>query len=368
MVDRPTAAVYQRHARAWEAAREPADLEPARRLAAEVAAASPGPTTGGPVVDLGCGPGWSTAALGAGAIALDAVPAMLDLVPTHAPGHPRVQADLTALPFARHRLGGAWAARSYVHVPRRDLPLALHDLHRALQVGAPAELVLFAGDQELAPFAHDDFPGRRFSAWPAALLHDVVAGAGFTIDRAEEVTTADGFGHHVLRITRARTLADTVGPDMRLLVVGLNPSVYAADAGVGFARPGNRFWPAARQAGLVSRDRDPVHALRVDGIGMTDLVKRASARADGLTAAEYRAGVTRLEQLAGWLQPRAVCIVGLAGWRAAVDRRATAGPQAHTLGDRPVYLMPNPSGINASSTLDDLARHLRAAADLADRS
>ena len=80
--------------------------------------------------------------------------------------------------------------------------------------------------------------------------------------------------------TRARTLPDTVGPGMRLLLVGLNPSEYAADAGAGFARPGNRFWPAALAAGLVTRTHDPFHALRVDGVGMTDLVKRATPRAD----------------------------------------------------------------------------------------
>ena len=66
---------------------------------------------------------------------------------------------------------------------------------------------------------------------------------------------------------------------MRLLVVGLNPSLYSADVGVGYRRPGNRFWPAALGAGLVTRDRDPSHALRVHGVGMTDLVKRATSNA-----------------------------------------------------------------------------------------
>jgi TDG/mug DNA glycosylase family protein len=317
------------------------------------------------VSDLGCGPGWYTVDLGPGAIALDAARAMLDLVPAHAPDAPRVQADLAALPVARHALGGAWARASYVHVPRPELPMALHELHRALAVGAPAELLLFAGDQDHGEFAHDTFPGRRFSAWPAWLLRDVVVGAGFRIERAEFATPDDPQGHHALRLVRERTLADTVGPAMDLLVVGLNPSVHAADAGVGFARPGNRFWPAALRAGLVTRDRDAVHALRHDRVGMTDLVKRASARADGLTAAEDRAGVERLDHLVAWLRPRAVCIVGLAGWRAAVDRRAVAGVQDRRLGGRPVYLMPNPSGINASSTLDDLAGHLARARELA---
>jgi TDG/mug DNA glycosylase family protein len=153
---------------------------------------------------------------------------------------------------------------------------------------------------------------------------------------------------------------------MRLLVCGLNPSVYSADAGVGFARPGNRFWPAARLAGIVTRDRDPAHALREHGIGMTDVVKRATARADELTTDEYRGGFERLDALCGWLRPAAICFVGLAGWRAAVDRRAVAGPQDRAVGGRPVYLMPSTSGLNARTPPAVLADHLRAALTLAE--
>ena len=106
---------------------------------------------------------------------------------------------------------------------------------------------------------------------------------------------------------------------MRLLVVGLNPSVYAADAGVGYARPGNRFWPAAVGAGLVTCARDARHALRAHGVGMTDVVKRATAGAGELTVDEYRQGMGRVERLVRWLEPGAVCFVGLAAWRAAID-------------------------------------------------
>src|SRR6476646_2971135 len=128
---------------------------------------------------------------------------------------------------------------------------------------------------------------------------------------------------------------------MRLLVCGLNPSLRAADAGVGFVTPGNRFWPAALAAGVVTTDRDPVRALTVDGIGMTDLVKRASPRASSLTRAEYAEGLERIDRLVEWLRPGAVCFVGLAGWRAAVDRKGVAGVQPETLGDTPVYVMPS---------------------------
>ncbi len=153
---------------------------------------------------------------------------------------------------------------------------------------------------------------------------------------------------------------------MRLLVCGLNPSLHAVEAGVGFVSPSNRFWPAAVAAGLVTRDRDPRHALEAHGIGMTDLVARATPRAAGLTAEEYRAGLARLERLCRRLQPRAVCFVGLAGWRAAVDRAARPGPQERAVGGRPAYVMPSTSGANAATSLADLVEHLRAAAALAD--
>ena len=140
-------------------------------------------------------------------------------------------------------------------------------------------------------------------------------------------------------------------------------------SGIGFARPGNRFWPAALAAGFVARDRDPRRTRSLaHGVGMTDLVKRATPRADELTRDEYRAGADRVERLVRWLQPGAVCFVGLAGWRAAIDRRAQAGPQPEPFGGRPVYVMPSTSGLNARVPPAELAEHLRAAAELADRS
>jgi TDG/mug DNA glycosylase family protein len=156
-------------------------------------------------------------------------------------------------------------------------------------------------------------------------------------------------------------LPDYVAPGLKLLFVGLNPSEYAADAGVGFARPGNRFWPAAVEAGVVTRARDPRHALVVDHVGMTDLVKRATPSASALAPAEYRAGVARVERLVAWLEPRTVCVVGLSGWRAAVDRHTTAGWQRAAFGGRPVYVMPNTSGLNAHTTPSAFVEHLRAA-------
>jgi double-stranded uracil-DNA glycosylase len=230
--------------------------------------------------------------------------------------------------------------------PPEEVPMALGELHRSLPVGARIQVRAGRGDLE-----------------PEQLLADVVTGAGFEVDGVAGPTRGSRARLEV-RAVRARTLSDTVGANMRLLVCGLNPSVYSADVGTAFARPGNRFWPAALAAGLASVDRDPVAALRDHGLGMTDLVKRATPRADALTADEYRAGVERLERLARWLRPGAICFVGLAGWRSAVDRKAPAGPQAGGLGGVPVYVMPSTSGVNARVGPDELTRHLRAAAGL----
>jgi TDG/mug DNA glycosylase family protein len=349
-VDRRTVEVYEEHAADWVVHRkrpEPAALAP---FAARV---PPGALR----LDLGCGPGWHTAALGEPAIALDAAKAMLDLVATNAPGALNVQADLEALPFRRGALGGTWAHKCYMHVPAERVPLALADLHRAMTVDAALHLQVTSDRHQ--ENADDRFPGRHFSWWPVDRLRDVVAGAGFdaqsVIDDGEEWIDVEA--------TRARTLPDTVGPDMRLLLVGLNPSVYSADVGSGFARPGNRFWPAALAAGIVTRTHDPFHAYRVDRIVMTDLVKRATPRADELTREEFHSGAARLERLVAWLQPGAVCFVGLSGYRAAVDRKATSGWQEEPFGGRPAYVMPNPSGINAHAKPADIVGHLYAAAN-----
>ena len=115
---------------------------------------------------------------------------------------------------------------------------------------------------------------------------------------------------------------------MRLLLCGLNPSLYSADVGMGFARPGNRFWPAALAAGVVTRDRDARHLLLHDRVGMTDLVKRATVGAQELTRDEYREGAARVERLVRWLRPGAVCFVGLARLARRVRPQGAAGRAA----------------------------------------
>ena len=353
-MDRATVDLYEERAGVYAASKPPRFLDRAAAFAERC-------LPGRPVVDLGCGPGGYVPALPRPAIALDAARAMLDLTAAAAPDSLRVQADLVRLPFRDRSLGGAWSRNSHLHLRKVDLPLALARLHWALDVGAPLEMSVATGDHEEVS-AGGDIPGRLFAFWRPEHLVDVVVGAGF-----EDVSLAQPEDDTWVLARRARTLPDTVGPGMRLLVCGLNPSLYAADAGVGFARPGNRFWPAAIAAGLVTRPLDPLHALVHHGVGMTDLVKRATVAASELAVDEYREGVARLQRLVEWLRPGAVVFVGLAGWRAAVDRRAVPGPVDDGFAGAPAYVMPSTSGLNASSRVADLVTHLRAAADLASR-
>jgi TDG/mug DNA glycosylase family protein len=187
-------------------------------------------------------------------------------------------------------------------------------------------------------------------------LEDLLTGAGFSLQRPVE-----GLDGTRVSVRRLRTLPDTVGAGMRALVCGLNPSVIAADAGYGYAGRSNRFWTAATAADLVSRTRDPLHALLHDGVGMTDLVKRATPSAGELRRDEYREGAERVQRLVAWLRPGVVVFVGLAGWRAAVDRNAVPGWQPSAFGEVPAYVLPSTSGLNARTRLAELVEHFRAA-------
>lgn len=318
------------------------------------------------LLDLGCGTGNDLAALGQPVIGLDPSPAMLAVAQGMHPDVALVRAAAGALPLRPGSLGGVWASKSLQHVVAPHLPLVLADLHRALPVGAPLALRMFGGDGMRVSGAGNDLPGRRFTFWPPDRLLDLVEGAGFV--GAEVVQSPMDWHDHTyldLTATRCRTLADTVGPDMRLLVCGLNPSLHAADAGVGFAGPSNRFWPALDAAGLLPPGvgRDPWALLAKGRIGMTDMVKRATPRAAELTTTEHRHGLARLDHLCALLEPAAVVVVGLAGWRAAVDRHARPGWQERRLGTTPVHLMPSTSGLNATTSLSALADHLGTAVD-----
>jgi TDG/mug DNA glycosylase family protein len=166
-----------------------------------------------------------------------------------------------------------------------------------------------------------------------------------------------------VQLRRLRTLPDTVASGMGTLVCGLNPSLVSSDAGFGFAGATNRFWNAALSSGLVQVARRPLDALLLDGVGMTDVVKRATARSHHLDPAEYGVGLARLEHMVGWLKPGVVLFVGLEGWRAAVDRKVLPGFQARGIAGRPAYVMPSTSGANARTSAVELSRHMRAALD-----
>jgi len=345
-VDRKTVDVYEANVEDWIAHRR---RPRPKTLDAFVARVPPGVRA-----DLGCGPGWHSGELGAPVVAFDAAVAMVEQVRTFAPDALPLVADLEHLPFRANALSGAWAQKCYMHIADTALPMALAELHRAMQVGGALHVQVTSDRNH--ENADERFPGRHFTWWPATRLRDVIEGAGFEIDDFVD----DGDEWLDVEATRARMLPDTVGPEMRTLIVGLNPSIYSADANAGFARPGNRFWPATLAAGLVTRTHDPFHALRVDGIGMTNLVRRATTGADELSRDEYLDGAARLARLVAWLQPRVVCFVGLTGYRVAVDKRAQLGWQDEAFAGAPTYVMPNTSGLNAHAKPADFADHLRA--------
>ena len=167
------------------------------------------------------------------------------------------------------------------------------------------------------------------------------------------------------RLRRLAALADAVDHDLRVLIVGLNPSHAAAAVGYGFAGSSNRFWKAALASGLVSTARDPARAVEVDRVGFTDLVKRPTARAAELDPQEFVAGLARLTWVVAHHQPAVVCVLGITGWRHIAGKDAIMGVQPTRLAQRPVYVMPNPSGLNAHTNHDDVVEHFTTVLDLA---
>lgn len=176
-----------------------------------------------------------------------------------------------------------------------------------------------------------------------------------------------------LEAARGATVRDVVVPGLRVLFVGINPGLYTAAVGHHFARPGNRFWKTLHGAGFTERLPSPFEErmLLDRGLGITNLVARATASAAELTAEELRAGASKLERKVRRLRPAIVAFVGLDAYRIAFDRpRATAGLQCESLAGARVWVLPNPSGLNASyqqPELDRLYRRLRRAAEEYDR-
>ena len=158
---------------------------------------------------------------------------------------------------------------------------------------------------------------------------------------------------------------------LRLLFVGINPGLWTAATQTHFAHPVNRFYPALLEAGIIERPIDPAAGmtdadrehLTSRGIGISNVVHRATARADELTQDELRAGGERLEALVARVRPRVVALAGITAYRTAFGRRrATLGRQEETLGGAELWVVPNPSGLNAHETVSSLATAYAAAA------
>ena len=173
-----------------------------------------------------------------------------------------------------------------------------------------------------------------------------------------------GFTRAELESFRGASVPDLIGPGVRLLFVGINPGLWTAATQTHFAHPGNRFYPALRLAGIVDRDLDRAGGMTDDdrayligrGIGITNLVARASIRADELTAAELRQGRLRLERVVTDHQPAVVAVAGITAYRTAFGRpKARAGEQSEDLAGARLWIVPNPSGLNAHETLITLA-------------
>lgn len=172
-----------------------------------------------------------------------------------------------------------------------------------------------------------------------------------------------------LRAARGRRVPDVVARRLAVLFVGTNPSLYSAAVGHHFARPGNRFWPVLYRAGFVARPLTPEEerTLLRHGYGITNLVNRATARADELTPAQLAAGARRLAAKVRRLRPRIVAILGVDAYRKGFgEPHARVGPQPRALGEAELWVLPNPSGLNAAYSLAALThwfRRLREAAE-----
>jgi TDG/mug DNA glycosylase family protein len=156
-----------------------------------------------------------------------------------------------------------------------------------------------------------------------------------------------------------KPVPDVVGPGLQVLFCGINPSIRSGETGFHFARPGNRFWPALHLAGFTPRVLRPDESAELPGygVGVTNLVDRPTRAAADLDDDELRAGVAALGALAERWRPGRVAILGIGAFRTAFGRRgAVLGPQPETVGGRPVWALPNPSGLNAHFRVEDLGR------------
>lgn len=177
-----------------------------------------------------------------------------------------------------------------------------------------------------------------------------------------------GFSRGELESFRGATLPDLIGPDVRLLFVGINPGLLTVAVQSHFGRRGNRFYPALASAGIIDhvidasngfKPADVAH-LEERGVGITNLVPLATARADELDTAALVTGGVALQQRVAEIKPAVVAVLGITAFRLAFDqRRAVVGRQPADLGGAQLWVLPNPSGLNAHATIASLATAYR---------
>lgn len=159
-----------------------------------------------------------------------------------------------------------------------------------------------------------------------------------------------------------KTVRDVIAPNLRLLFCGINPGLYSAATGHHFARPGNRFWPTLYQAGLTPHLLHPSEEreLLTFGYGITNLVARATATADKLSPDELVAGQKRLRAKVQRYEPQVVAVLGISAYRTAFNQKvAVPGLQSEKLANAIIWVLPNPSGLNAHYQLANLVEHFR---------
>jgi len=185
------------------------------------------------------------------------------------------------------------------------------------------------------------------------------------------VTAPRRFTRAQLESYHGAKVDDLVGPGLRLLFVGINPGLWTAAVNAHFARPGNRFWPALQLAGITAHRIDASRGLlpadRQElieaGVGISNLVPFATARADELTSAQLHAAVRPLTELVRRTGPAVIAVLGLTAYRQAfADRNARQGRQSRSLAGAELWVLPNPSGLNAHETPATLAVAYREAA------
>jgi TDG/mug DNA glycosylase family protein len=162
-----------------------------------------------------------------------------------------------------------------------------------------------------------------------------------------------------LQAAAGKTVKDIIAPSLRVLFCGINPGLYTAAVGHHFARPGNRFWPALHAAGFTARLVSPFdeRELLESGYGITNVVMRTTATADQLTTEELRAGGKQLTAKVRRYKPAFLAVLGVGAYRAAWERpKAVLGRQEEMIGETVVWVLPNPSGLNAHYQANALAQ------------